>query len=123
MNLKGKGGIGVPSNWSITFGIAITMLWSWRNASLFDRNFVRSLNPVEKILHCWRNFALGPYPLSDSPLISDLPHTAMVGCWQKPPHGWNKLNVDGAVALNSSKAGCGGLLRDGGGIWLCGFCC
>ncbi|KAI9074927.1 hypothetical protein K1719_043090 [Acacia pycnantha] len=41
--------------------------------------------------------------------------------WQKPSSDWIKLNVDGDVMLRSSKAGCGGLLRDSRGTWLCGL--
>ena len=42
-------------------------------------------------------------------------------CWEKPPHGWVKLNTDRAAAGNSGLAGCGGLLRDEHGNWLAGF--
>ncbi|KAK4252647.1 hypothetical protein QN277_014392 [Acacia crassicarpa] len=41
--------------------------------------------------------------------------------WEKPPHGWLKLNVDGASTIQSSKAGCGGVIRDCLGNWVVGF--
>jgi len=41
--------------------------------------------------------------------------------WEKTPHGWVKLNTDGAAAGNTGLAGCGGLLRDEHGNWLAGF--
>ncbi|XP_042939486.1 uncharacterized protein LOC122274515 [Carya illinoinensis] len=34
------------------------------------------------------------------------------GCWQVPPHGFYKLNVDAALFFDLKKAGVGGVLRD-----------
>ena len=41
--------------------------------------------------------------------------------WEKPPHGWVKLNMDGAIEGNPRLAGCGGLLRDDHSNWIAGF--
>ena len=41
--------------------------------------------------------------------------------WNKPPHGWFKLNTDGASMGNPGKAGRGGLTRDSSGNWVKGF--
>ena len=41
--------------------------------------------------------------------------------WEKPPHGWVKLNTDGAAEGNPGLASCGGLLRDDHGNWIVGF--
>lgn len=39
--------------------------------------------------------------------------------WTRPKFGWVKLNVDGSLWPQS--AGCGGVLRDASGKWICGF--
>ncbi|MCI33932.1 putative ribonuclease H protein, partial [Trifolium medium] len=41
--------------------------------------------------------------------------------WENPPHGWYCLNTDGAAKDSSGVAGCGGLIRDDNGNWVCGF--
>lgn len=41
--------------------------------------------------------------------------------WEKPPHGWVKLNTDGIVTGNPGLVGCGGLLRDEHDTWLARF--
>jgi len=42
-------------------------------------------------------------------------------CWEKPPLGWAKLNMDEDAVGSSGLAGCGGLIRDENGAWLVGF--
>lgn len=39
INLKGNFGKGVNANWCILFGVAIWLLWGWRNSFTFDPNF------------------------------------------------------------------------------------
>lgn len=41
--------------------------------------------------------------------------------WFPPPQGWIKINSDGAFRSGQDRAGCGGLLRDHNGVWICGF--
>lgn len=41
--------------------------------------------------------------------------------WLRPPMGWVCLNTDGSAHLGRRVAGCGGLIRDYGGRWICGF--
>ena len=41
--------------------------------------------------------------------------------WESPQMGWACLNTDGAAAGNPGQAGCGGLIRNEHGEWLCGF--
>ena len=44
--------------------------------------------------------------------------------WEKPPHGWVKLNTDGghgAAKGNPGLVGYGGLIRDDHGNWMAGF--
>lgn len=41
--------------------------------------------------------------------------------WGRPPEHGVKLNVDGVVAMRSSLAGCGGVLRNYHGEWIVCF--
>lgn len=41
--------------------------------------------------------------------------------WRPPFQSWVALNTDGPVRWNDGLAGCGGLLRDSSGAWICGF--
>ena len=41
--------------------------------------------------------------------------------WERPQMGWACLNTDDAAAGNLGQAGCGGLIRNEHGEWLCGF--
>jgi ribonuclease HI len=40
--------------------------------------------------------------------------------WQQPEEGWVVLNTDGASRRDVA-AGCGGLLHNSNGQWICGF--
>ena len=40
--------------------------------------------------------------------------------WKTPIIGWVYLNTDGTSRRNNV-AGCGGVLRDDNGMWICGF--
>lgn len=40
--------------------------------------------------------------------------------WVKPPEGWSKFNVDGALTADRL-ASCGGVLRNEDGVWKMGF--
>lgn len=40
--------------------------------------------------------------------------------WAKPPEGWVKFNVDGALTAENL-ASCGGAIRDAAGMWKMGF--
>ena len=48
-------------------------------------------------------------------------HVIKMVRWEKPPHGWVKLNMYGAAEGNPRLAGCGGLLRDDHGNWIASF--
>ena len=41
--------------------------------------------------------------------------------WEKPPHGWVKLNTHRAAEGNPGLAGYGGLIRDDHDNWMAGF--
>lgn len=41
--------------------------------------------------------------------------------WERPNRGWIKLNTGGSSSGNPGPAGCGGVIRDENGVWVCGF--
>ena len=42
-------------------------------------------------------------------------------CWERPPLGWKKLNIDGSWLGGVDRASCGGLVRDDQEEWVAGF--
>ena len=59
--------------------------------------------------------------LEDSIKLGDRVIGALKISWFTPPDGWFNVNSDGASTLNSTSAGCGGLIRDMNGHWLFGY--
>ncbi|KAK4258521.1 hypothetical protein QN277_004963 [Acacia crassicarpa] len=119
MNFTGKFCTDLGNDWALIFGVSIWKLWSWRNAAIFDSSFSKPRDPHSVILHSWRRytgFRISPTSCFLSSTIPDV-----VQCWQPPHEGWVKLNVDGAMVPSTSKAGCGGVLRDYRGEWIAGF--
>ncbi|KAI9080372.1 hypothetical protein K1719_037766 [Acacia pycnantha] len=50
-NLKEDLGRSSASNWSLTFGVGIWRMWSWRNQTVFDPYFSRPPDPASVILN------------------------------------------------------------------------
>ncbi|XVF14209.1 hypothetical protein REPUB_Repub09cG0038300 [Reevesia pubescens] len=90
-------------------------MWYWRNSLLHDRNFVWLANAsqliMEKAKVAW-DF-IGKFS-------AKLRYETLVG-WSKPDAQYVKINGDGNAMGQSGLATTGGLLRDDGGMWLCGF--
>ncbi|KAL4558033.1 hypothetical protein LXL04_036229 [Taraxacum kok-saghyz] len=51
-------------------------------------------------------------------LQSEIP---IVGYWRPPVPGWLKLNTDGSSLGNPGPSSYGGIIRDDGGAWVCGY--
>ncbi|KAL4377801.1 hypothetical protein GQ457_02G014870 [Hibiscus cannabinus] len=116
--LPGKFGITV-SHWATLFPYILWNLWNRRNDTVFqvhsvyrDSVYDHSLRMVEMGLRDNGRLRLSGVELSTE-------NRNVV--WCKPPHGWCKLNFDGAVCRNSKMASCGGVLRDVDGRWLMGY--
>ena len=45
----------------------------------------------------------------------------MVNCWQRPPPGWLKCNIDASISLNSITIGVGMVVCDDAGMFMLGF--
>ncbi|KAK4270818.1 hypothetical protein QN277_019587 [Acacia crassicarpa] len=121
MNLKGRMRNDMGSSWNLVFGVAIWKLWGWRNSYLFERNFSKPPNPADNIMHSWSNFAMTAAVHAEAHMSAVSADAGRPLVWQKPPADWIKINTDGAVALGSGRAGCGGVLRDSREAWVCGF--
>ncbi|KAK4262419.1 hypothetical protein QN277_027981 [Acacia crassicarpa] len=119
LNLKNSLGRNMGSSWHIIFGVGVWKLWNWRNLSIFETGFVRPPNPATIIMSSWRSFAMFPELICT---VTASSRTVLPSvCWCRPPENWAKLNVDGAVSLRTSLAGCGGVVRNHHGEWIAGF--
>ena len=101
--------------WKMVFPIAIWNIWKSRNAFIFNGK-ARSPNLVVEIvyqaneyLHCMA-----------SPRLEIHKITRYIR-WERPKHGWKKLNTNRACMGHHGLAGCGGLVRSADGQWVVGF--
>ena len=95
-----------PIPWKIVFSFAVWTLWSHRNQVVFNS---KTPNPslAKEIVHRDTEFFYCAYfPKIASQLVAKQIR------WEKPRHGWVKLNTDGSSLGNPRLAGGGGLIRD-----------
>ncbi|XP_028770569.1 uncharacterized protein LOC114727945 [Neltuma alba] len=103
----------------ILVGVAVWKLWNRRNSAAFDTTFTRPIN-TSAYLRNWKLYSMNTN--CDGEANLNVNYDAKTSySWISPPPKWIKLNVYGAMALNSYKVGCGGLLRDFKGHWIVGF--
>ena len=101
--------------WKVIFPFAIWDIWKNRNGVVFNRKN-RNPNLAFAVLNQAMEFVFCVETLRG------LTHHVIKRVhWEKPPHGWVKLNTDGAAEGNMGLAGCGDLLRDDHGNWIAGF--
>ena len=107
--------LGEQPPWRIIFLFAIWLLWKHRNATIF-RNLHTQANVHKDAL--FRSLEFQYCGLNNR----NLGNKRVVQVrWESPQMGWACLNTDGAAAGNPGQAGCGGLIRNEHGEWLCGF--
>ena len=105
-------------DWAHVFASAIHYLWRARSEELFE---LKTPSDEELFLCFWAVYnsqQLGGDKLAvvDGSHDESLHHVS----WLFPDEWWVKLNCDGSV-LHSSKASCGGLIRNALGECLAGF--
>ena len=98
--------------WKMVFPIAIWNIWKSRNAFIFSGK-ARSPNLVVEIV-CQANEYLH---CMASPRLEIRKITRYIR-WERPEHGWKKLNTDGACMGHHGLAGYGGLVRSADGQLL-----
>lgn len=98
------------------YGVACWLLWSWRNRDIFDDQFLKPTDPFNRINVSWNLYV----HTNDFMQVfaTNQFHSQR---WIPPDVGWVKVNVDGAVARLSNRAGCEGVIRDNCGSWIMGF--
>lgn len=112
-------------DWPRFFGSALSAIWRARNDMVFSGTphtvsriwgFIRALG-MEDIVN---EATLGPWLSQQPDDFARRPCGSRTQQWRRPPEGWLKFNVDGALS-SSCQASCGGVVRDGLGIWKLGF--
>lgn len=86
---------------------------------MHNEDFSRPFRPAEIIKQPLLDYYKGKNIVESDYLLQ--PRTETVVTWLKPPEGWIKLNVDGALRRSLKVARCGGILCDEDGRWLGGF--
>ena len=103
--------------WSIMWCISYWYLWFWHNKEVHNGDYSRPQFP-HKII---RRYANKVGRASDQNALNHMQMGSIEVSWIPLREGWVKLNTDGAANGETKIAGCGGLLRDVDGRWICGF--
>jgi ribonuclease HI len=104
--------------WKNVWATTCYYLWQWRNKTVHDDSFERPLYPARQILQHVKDYHAC---ISHGIHIDASQHVAVQIRWLRPRQDYLCLNTDGAMKAGSQKAGCGGVIRDGSGNWVCGF--
>ncbi|KAF7840818.1 putative non-LTR retroelement reverse transcriptase [Senna tora] len=119
-NLKKDWGMRSDNKWNIVFGVACWWLWKVRNEVVFCFDTSLGSDPYMSIHLKVREIL----QLEEKALVSGRKKNVYKECyvgWACPSEGWVKCNTDGASRGRGSRAGCGGVIRDGSSAWLGGF--
>ncbi|KAK5847314.1 hypothetical protein PVK06_003619 [Gossypium arboreum] len=115
-NVLNKGQIIVDGgDWEALFSIVTWFIWKNRNEFIFTSASRSSHELVTLALASTKSCG---YSTKLTQLVC-LSRTDQK--WQRPEIGWVKINVDGSVMTNYTKAAVGGTVRDWNRKWLMGF--
>lgn len=117
------GGDQQQESWSITFGVVIDFLWRSRNDLVFNQLARQShvlvciINNTVVGIVCAKVMESKTACLRAATRVRD--HIQ----WSPTPHGWVKLNCDGARSEGDARASCGGIVRDHASAFCFAFSC
>lgn len=109
--------------WSLTFRVAIDVLWRARNDLVFNQQTRHS-----HVLVCIvKNTVAGVLKAREMVNRTTITSRAVQYLepihWKPPPDGFVKLNCDGSRSTEGACSACGGILRDHTGGFCFAFSC
>lgn len=105
-------------DWATLWAVARHWLWRWHNQQAHDPQFTYPSRPWIVIQRYVKKCKTAT---ELQRTVNSKLHIWTQVLWKPQCTGWVVINTDGAARLGSNKAGCGGLLRNSDGGWLCGF--
>ncbi|MCH99988.1 ribonuclease H protein, partial [Trifolium medium] len=104
--------------WKNVWATTCYFLWQWRNKAVHDDTYQRPFHPASQIMQYVQEY----HVCATSGVQTEASQRVAVQVrWMRPQQGYLSLNTDGAVKNGSQQAGCGGVIRNGSGNWVCGF--
>lgn len=120
INIAKKDRIANREEWRVRFAITMWWLWKWENDTIFANRERSNEDKVGWIIKQCNDVSRAYTRTNMDEGIWQ--HTKHVWLrWEKPPRNWTKINSYGRVTLKDGSAGCGGVLRNEEGKWLCGY--
>jgi len=115
------------ANWTahqkniVTFVVALDCIWRARNKNIFE-NCPHNFEDICQEINTRSNELIQVYNQQLTVKPDTYFNTSFKGIgWQPPRNDWIKLNSDGAVADNGSKARRGGIIRSSKSEYILGF--
>ncbi|KAK5802614.1 hypothetical protein PVK06_030221 [Gossypium arboreum] len=102
-------------DWKALFSIVTWFIWKNRNEFIFT-SASRSSHELITLTFAWTKSC--GYSTKLTQLVCSFRTDKK---WQRLKVGWVKINVDGSVMTNYTKAAVGGVVLDWNGKWLIGF--
>jgi len=103
--------------WNALWTTTCHWLWKWRNNEIHSDGFNRPADLWKYIRSAAIRYDLAMTNLNN---LHVAPKIQVSIRWLPPQVGWVKLNIDGA-SRRGMQTGCGGIIRDSDGNWICGF--
>ncbi|KAF7830866.1 ribonuclease H [Senna tora] len=107
----------ISENWQTTFGVAVWHIWKNRNLIVFENHIPNMQDLFFQILYMVKDTLLCKEPMGN--MISKSSKAFRMIGWKPPDREKVKCNVDGSVFESTNTAGCGGVVRDASGNFIC----
>ena len=109
-------------DWPLLYAVTSWWLRKWRNHSCFEDNNFQPHRPWHFILTKFKEVCKALNTLDPlGPNVNRKTTKEIFIKWEVPPHGWMKMNLDGASKGNPGHAGGGGTIGDNLGKWIRSF--